>query len=85
MSDIRVLPRPATSAERVNATTVEMLERLLARAKAGDLVSFVAVTWHDAAAPEVHMSTEDRILALGAIRVAEHGLVRDWLDGSVTR
>ena len=83
MSDLRILPRPPTRAEEVSAYTVEMLEKLLAQAKAGEIVSVVAVSWAGPSEPRIDMSTEDRMLALGALRTMEHCLVRDWLDGKV--
>lgn len=87
MSDIaRIVPRAPepTQEAKVHALTVEVLTKLLALAQAGEIVDVVAVSWHGPADPQIHMSTVDKITALGAIRTMEHCLVREWLDGRVS-
>lgn len=83
---IALVPKLApvtTVKDDVHAYSVATLKKLLAQAEAGEIVSVVVVSWHRAAEPQIHMSTEDKILALGAIRTMEHCLVREWLDGTV--
>jgi hypothetical protein len=79
---VHLVPRPQAPdhKEQVHAATVELLERLLERARGGELVNAVVIAWQDARTPEAHWSTEDKILALGAVRTMEHVLVRAWLD-----
>lgn len=83
MSDlVRLVPPtpPPDHKAEVSATTVHVLERLLELARAGEVTNIVAITWHAPGAPQIHISTEDKILALGAVRSMEHLLVRSWLD-----
>ena len=84
MSDVIHLvppPREPDHRERTNAETIEILEALLERARAGEVVSLVAISWGEPGGTvRVDMSTEDRMLALGAIRTIDHQLARDWLD-----
>lgn len=83
---VQLVPRQAqASVDEVHNFTVDVLEKLLAQAKAGELHCVVAIAWHHDGPPHIHMSTDDRIKALGAIRTMEHGLVRDWLDGRVAQ
>lgn len=84
---VRIIPRAPepTHQVQVHALTVTVLEALLALAKSGEVTNIVALSWHAGAPPQIHMSTEDKITALGALRTAEHCLVRDWLDGDVRR
>ena len=77
------LYRIVTNSDRTSDLTVAMLRELLRQAEAGEIINVVAVTWHSAAEPQIHMATEDRIQALGALRTMEHAVVRDWLDGAV--
>lgn len=78
---VKLVPPPAADpATEVRAVTVAVLEHMLELARAGELTNLVAITWHGANPPQAHLSTEDKILALGAVRTMEHHLVRAWLD-----
>lgn len=83
---VQLVPRqPQASVDEVHNFTVDVLEKMLAQAKAGEIHCVVAIVWHHDGPPHIHMSTDDRIKALGAIRTMEHGVVRDWLDGRVAQ
>jgi hypothetical protein len=82
---VQLVPRPTpdTKGPTVHATTIEILELMLAQARKGEATCIVAVTWHPGGPPQIRMSTDDKVLALGALRTMEHCVVRDWLDGGV--
>lgn len=79
---LHIAPPPSPDDEAV-ASTVAILDELLASARAGAVTEIVAVAWRGSSEPTIHMSTTDRIASLGAVRLAEHALVRQWLDGDV--
>ncbi len=73
-------PREPDVAARTSAETVAILEELLAKARAGELVNLLTISWAGAGPVTVNMSAVDRMQALGAVRTIDHQLARDWLD-----